>query len=53
MPFLRRLAFAPLVFLAAAAVTYFALLLIILGLIADGVVSLVDPHVRMSSAQAW
>jgi ABC-type dipeptide/oligopeptide/nickel transport system permease component len=30
-----------------------ALLLIILGLIADGVVSLIDPHVRTSAAQAW
>jgi peptide/nickel transport system permease protein len=30
-----------------------ALLLIILGLIADGIVSKLDPHVRTSSAQAW
>jgi ABC-type dipeptide/oligopeptide/nickel transport system permease component len=30
-----------------------AVLLIIIGLIADGIVSYVDPRVRMSSAQAW
>lgn len=30
-----------------------ALLLIILGLIADGIVSLIDPHVRTSAGQAW
>jgi hypothetical protein len=28
-------------------------LLIVLGLIADGIVSLFDPCVRMSSARAW
>jgi hypothetical protein len=27
--------------------------LIVLGLIADGIVSLFDPRVRMSSARAW
>jgi peptide/nickel transport system permease protein len=30
-----------------------AVLLIVIGLIADGMVSLIDPHVRTSSAQAW
>ena len=30
-----------------------AVLLIVLGLIADGVVSLIDPHVRTSASQAW
>ena len=30
-----------------------AVLLIVIGLIADGLVSLIDPHVRTSSAQAW
>ena len=30
-----------------------AVLLIVLGLIADGVVSVIDPRVRTSSAQAW
>jgi peptide/nickel transport system permease protein len=30
-----------------------AVLLIVLGLIADAVVSRIDPHVRTSSAQAW
>jgi hypothetical protein len=40
MPFLRRLAFAPFVCLA-------------IGLIVDGIVSLIDPHVPTSSAQAW
>ena len=30
-----------------------AVLLIVIGLIADGIVSLIDPHVRTSSAQAW
>jgi peptide/nickel transport system permease protein len=30
-----------------------AVLLIVIGLVADAVVSLIDPHVRTSSAQAW
>jgi ABC-type dipeptide/oligopeptide/nickel transport system permease component len=30
-----------------------AVLLIVIGLVADGIVSLIDPHVRTSSAQAW
>ena len=30
-----------------------AVLLIVIGLLADFVVSLIDPHVRTSSAQAW
>jgi len=30
-----------------------ALLLIVLGLVADGIVSLFDPRVRMSSSRAW
>lgn len=30
-----------------------AVLLIVVGLIADGIVSYIDPRVRMSSAQAW
>jgi peptide/nickel transport system permease protein len=30
-----------------------AFLLIVIGLVADGLVSLIDPHVRTSSAQAW
>jgi peptide/nickel transport system permease protein len=30
-----------------------AVLLIVLGLIADGIVSLIDPRVRMSPARAW
>lgn len=30
-----------------------AVLLIVLGLIADGIVSLVDPRVRMSPDRAW
>jgi peptide/nickel transport system permease protein len=30
-----------------------AVLLIVVGLIVDGIVSLIDPHVRTSSAQAW
>jgi ABC-type dipeptide/oligopeptide/nickel transport system permease component len=99
MPFLLRLALAPVVFVVVAALTYAmprillpelfpgeeplegtwraaghaqpladsvpdfqllcaltlwgAVLLIIIGLIADGIVSHIDPRVRMSSAQAW
>jgi peptide/nickel transport system permease protein len=30
-----------------------AVLLIVIGIVADGIVSLIDPHVRTSSAQAW
>jgi peptide/nickel transport system permease protein len=30
-----------------------AVLLIVIGLVADALVSLIDPHVRTSSAQAW
>jgi peptide/nickel transport system permease protein len=30
-----------------------AVLLIVLGLVADGIVSLIDPRVRMSSSRAW
>ena len=30
-----------------------AVLLIVLGLLFDGVVSLIDPHVRTSTEQAW
>jgi hypothetical protein len=30
-----------------------AVLLIVLGLIADGIVSLFDPRVRMSASRAW
>ena len=30
-----------------------AVLLIVIGLVADGIVSLIDPHVRTSPARAW
>jgi hypothetical protein len=42
VPFLRRLAFAAV-----------AVRLIVLGLIADGIVSRLDPRVRSSHGRAW
>jgi ABC-type dipeptide/oligopeptide/nickel transport system permease component len=30
-----------------------AVLLIVIGLLADALMSLIDPHVRTASAQAW
>jgi hypothetical protein len=65
VPFLRRLAFAPIGHanplqepvpdfpLLCALGLWGAVLLIVLGLVADAVVSVIDPRVRTSSAQAW
>jgi hypothetical protein len=59
--FLRRLAFAPIVLLVVGAVTYgvcalglwATVLLIAMGLFADGIVARFDPRVRTSPARAW
>jgi hypothetical protein len=49
-PFLRRLAFAPML---CALALWGAVPLIVMGLIADGIVSRLDPRGRSSHGRAW